>query len=64
MALWVAMAAGALGGIASLLELELTEDLSLVYAIMGAAILLTTFYSVCQFIHKKVKMLTADGNDT
>jgi hypothetical protein len=62
--LWVAMATGALFGIISLLELEPTEDSSLVYAWMGALILLTTFYSVCQLIHKKVKMLTADGNDT
>jgi hypothetical protein len=61
--LWVAMATGALFGIISLLELEPTEDSSLVYAWTGALILLTTFYSICQLIHKKVKMLTADGND-
>jgi hypothetical protein len=62
---WIAILPGAILGVVSVLgSWEPGESLSILFAITGAPILLSAVYRMCQAIHKKVKILTADGTDS
>jgi hypothetical protein len=62
---WIAILPGAILGVVSVLKSwEPGESLSILFPITGAPMSLSAVYRTCQAIHKKVKILTADGTDS